>query len=78
MAFLSLMSFFDAEGAHQTLNCTHCALRLTLVREANFHNGTIVAALACQSGRNRSDNFMKLVARKLKSAKLEDAGNLRG
>ncbi len=72
------MSFFDAEGAQRTLNCTHCALRLTLVRETYFHNGTIVAALACQSGRVWFDDFMKLVARELKSAKLASAGNLRG
>src|ERR1700692_1210482 len=37
------MAVLDAVGAHETRNCTHCALRTRLVGRRSFHNGNIVA-----------------------------------
>src|SRR5258708_38444852 len=66
------------EGAHQTPNCTLCALRSTLVRGTALHNGNICRGLWHASTRSPLDVVMKLVAQLQKSATLTSAGNLRG
>ena len=57
--------------------CTHCALCLTLIRDAAFYNGNDDLPPGC-GGWFRFDRFMKLVAPEVKSRQNRNRRNLRG